>query len=347
MTLDLDTFLTTLYCLVDDLYQREYASLKSRRPGPAPQMGDSEVLTLALLCQWQSRKSERAFLRYAKAHWQAYFPRFLSQSAFNRRVRDLCGVLCSLGPRVGEELVSRLGEPPLYEVLDGVPVPLLRGVRGRRHRLFGCEAGRGVGGSDRHWYWGVRLLDTVAPCGAILGFVIGSASTEERWLAEALLRWRCQPTAAAPTAEELEPVLGKSKERGGKRQGPTGPIRGRLAAGRPHSGVYVADRGLRGKEWTRHWREHYGASVLTRADYEAEPCPHKRERAGQWLSRLRQVVETVHELLQEVLGLSFPKARTPWGVLTRLAAKVAAFNAALLINHLFARPRFSLFDPFG
>ncbi len=39
-------------------------------------MSVSEAPTLALSCQWFGR-SERAFLRYATAHWRRYFPRLL------------------------------------------------------------------------------------------------------------------------------------------------------------------------------------------------------------------------------------------------------------------------------
>src|SRR5439155_21186115 len=97
MDLDLDTFLTTVYCVVDDLYRAEFAPAKPVRPGPRPRLSDGEVLALAILAQWQRGRSERAFLRYAGRRWRGYFPRLLSQSAFNRRARDLAGVLCALG----------------------------------------------------------------------------------------------------------------------------------------------------------------------------------------------------------------------------------------------------------
>src|SRR3712207_6061885 len=199
MEIDLNTFLTTVYDITDLLYQREYAPHKPRRPGKKPELSDSEVLTLALLAQWQSDCSERAFGRYAAKHWQAYFPRLLSQSQFNRRVRDLCGVLCRLGPAIAREVTRTLGVPA-YEVLDGVPVPLMRRCRGEQHRCFAHEAAIGCGGSDRDWYYyGVKLLTAVNAHGLITGFVVGPSSTEERWLAEALLRWRAYlPQPPAP-----------------------------------------------------------------------------------------------------------------------------------------------------
>ena len=180
MELDLDTFLTAVYCVVDDLYRAEFAAGKPVRPGPKPALSDGEVLTLMVLAQWQRGRSERRFVAYAARHWRAYFPRLLERSAFNRRVRDLAGVLCALGPAVARRLAAVLGAPA-YEAVDGVPVPLARRCRGDRHRLFAAEAGVGRGGSDRDWYYGVELVAAVDPRGAVTGFVLVPAGTEERW----------------------------------------------------------------------------------------------------------------------------------------------------------------------
>ena len=129
MELDLDTFLVTVYCVVDDLYQELIAPERPNRPGPRPELSDSEVLCLSLLAQWQPRRSENAFVAYAIRHWRSYFPRLLSQSAFNRRARDLCGALSRLGPAIAERAHRELGQTFPYEVTDGVPVPLLRRCR--------------------------------------------------------------------------------------------------------------------------------------------------------------------------------------------------------------------------
>jgi hypothetical protein len=56
-------------------------------------MSESEVLTVVVLTQWQPSRSEGAFLRSVRQHWRAYFPRVLSQSAFNRRARTYWGLL--------------------------------------------------------------------------------------------------------------------------------------------------------------------------------------------------------------------------------------------------------------
>jgi hypothetical protein len=346
MTIDLDTFLTTVYCIVADMYQEHFAVLKPRRPGKRPELSDEEVLTLVILAQWQSERSERAFGRYVAKHWRSYFPRLLSQSQFNRRARDLSGVLCALGPRIGMALSEALGAPA-YEVLDGVPVPLMRRCRGNRHRCFAEEADMGWGGSDRDFYYGVELLTAVNAHGVITGFVFAPASTEEHWLAEALLRWRIWPQATAPRLDDLADVLPKMKPLNGKprtRRGPNGPFSPATGVGHATAQAYVTDLGFAGAIWQRHWRLDYEVPVLTQDAFDGQP--NQRALKHQWHG-YRQVVEQVNQLLTAYLGLVFPRARTPWGLLTRIAAKVAACNLLLTLNHCYDQPLFAVQSPFA
>src|SRR5919202_2263178 len=95
---DLATFLVTVYCTIDELYVARFGPHKPVRPGRPPELIDSEVLTVLVLAQWHAQRSERRFVRAVQRHWGAYFPRLLSQSAFNRRARDLAPVLAGLGP---------------------------------------------------------------------------------------------------------------------------------------------------------------------------------------------------------------------------------------------------------
>jgi hypothetical protein len=330
---ELDPFLVTVYCVVDELMSERFAPAKPRRPGPKPTITDSEVLTLGLLAQSQRSRSERDFLATNRKRLAPYFPHWSSQSSFNRRLRDLAGVLAQLAPAIAERTAALRGHSA-YEVLDGVPVPLARRCRGERHRCFADEAAIGRGGSDKDWFFGQKLVLSVDAHGSITGAVSGPANTEEHWLADALFRWRRAPRAPAPTAAEVDPLLGPAHRDGGHRQGPTGPIFLRGAVGAPAAGVYLGDRGYRGRNWAQHWLADYGARVLPKASY-----PDRR--SGHWFCGLRQVVETVNGWLEERLGLHFPRARTAWGLQTRLAAKLAAFNLAVHFNSLTGRPLFT------
>jgi len=328
MYVDRDTFLTALYTVIDDLYQAAIAAHKPPRRGCAPQVSDSEVLTLLLGAQWLGW-SERQLLAYAQAYWTSYFPRLLSQSAFNRRSRDLGGVCVALAQQVAQQLGPHLAP---YEVVDGLPVPLERICRGQRHRLFADLAAVGRGGSDRQWYYGVKLLVVAQPDGVISGFVLGPANTEERWLVEALLCWRTDRRREPWGPADLPP----SHRPGGGYVGPTGPIWPRAGVGPAAPAYYVADRGAAGQVWQTHWASAYQARVLTPRDYAA--CDRLPRREHQ---QRRQVIETVGDHLTQTFHLVFPRARTPAGLLTRIAAKLAAFNCGIWINRLLGRPDFA------
>jgi hypothetical protein len=335
MTVEFDTFLVGLYTHVDDLYRAHFAHHKPTRPGATAVMSDSEVLTLALLGQALGL-SERAVVRRAQHQWRAYFPRLLSQSAFNRRARDLAGVLVRLVPLVAAELGAATAA---YQVLDGVPVPLARRCRGARHRLFGTEAAIGRGGSDRDWYYGCELLLAATEHGAVTGFLLGPANTDDRWFADALFCWRCDPLASPWSTADLPP----SHRRGGGHVGPTGPLWPREGAGVPSTAPYLGDGAFGGAVWTPHWRDDYGAVVLRGRDLAlAKDAPVRRQFAG-W----RQVIETVNGQLSQVLGLAFPGATTRRGLLTRIAAKLVTFNLGLWLNQHFGRPAFALASLFG
>lgn len=325
MTDELDTFLVALYTIIDDLYQAHVAEAARHRPGVAPVVSDSEVLTLAVCAQWYGR-SESGFLRYVDRHWRRYFPRQLEQSAFNRRVRGLHGVLTMLVPRVAAAL-GAVGAP--YQVVDGVGVPLARRTRGQRHRQFANEAAIGRGGVDKDWYYGCKALLRCTDQGLITGFVVGPASTEERWLADALMCWSVAAHAQPWGPDDLPPAH-RNK---GRFRGPTGPLWPRLGAGDPTAVPIIADAGFKGAVWSAHWRADYGATVLTADTYHGDQVAAARRQHHAW----RQIIETVNNSLEHTLHLLFPAAHSWWGLRARLAAKFLAHNLGIWLNRLFGR----------
>lgn len=348
-TPDLATVLTTVYCTIDERYVARYGPRKPVRRGVKPQVSDSEVLTWMVLAQWDPRRGEARWMAYVAEHWGAYFPRVLSQSAYNRRARDLAPVLAALGPAVAEAVVAQWPGAH-YEAVDGVAVPLARRCRGLKRKVWTVEqATVGRGGSDKNWFFGVRLVAPVHPCGVITGFVGAPADTGERWLLEGLLRWRCAPTAEGPTAQELATVLGPTHATGGLRRGPTGPLWGRPAVGVPPAGPTVADLGFQGRAWQGHWATHYQVTVLTKADLPASATRVQRRALCHTAARARQLVETAFSWLDHRFGLPFPRARTPTGLLARIGAKVAAFNLGVLLNTSLGLPpyAFATSSPFN
>ena len=61
-------------------------------------------------------------------------------------------------------------------------------------------------------------------------------------------------------------------------------------------------------------------------------------------NRLRLICETVNAQLQEQLHLSKHYAKSTWGLLTRMAAKVTAHSVGMMVNTLLGRPALKLAD---
>jgi hypothetical protein len=221
-----------------------------------------------------------------------------------------------------------------YQVVGTVPVPLRRRWRGQQHRLVGAAAAIGTGGSDHAWYDGCKRLLAVTREGVITGLLLAPASTEDRWVADAFWGWRACPTAAPCHPAMLPP----SHRRGGGSVGPTGPRWLRQGVGAASAGPYVADRSCRGAWWQAHGPQDYGACGLT-PDRAAGPAA----RGRRWQqARWRQIAETVKAQRTDVFGLPCPGARSAWGLLTRVAAKIAALHLGIWLNRLVGRPNLAL-----
>src|SRR5215203_2033331 len=88
--MDLDSFLVSLYVLVDDWWQEHHpSSVRNKKPGRPALRAEPEVITLAILAQWPRFRSERDFWRFAHSHLRPYFPMLCSQGQLNRRIRAL------------------------------------------------------------------------------------------------------------------------------------------------------------------------------------------------------------------------------------------------------------------
>src|SRR5215212_1124061 len=183
--LDLDSFLVSLYVLVDDWWKLEHSSEPPRAGRPAL-LTDPEVITLAILAQWPRFRSERDFWRFAHAYLRPYFPNLCSQSQLNRRVRSVEPNLRDFQRAVARTLC---GASEIYHVLDTTLIPAIVRVRASRKGLFFC--GQATFGRrpppDRVGLRGFKVALSVSPEGVICAFGLAEASSEERPIGEYLI----------------------------------------------------------------------------------------------------------------------------------------------------------------
>ena len=190
-----------------------------------------------------------------------------------------------------------------------------------RHWLSGKK---GRGGNHGGWYFGEQLLVCATDKGVITGWLAGIANMDDRWMMEAFVssrngemqlnepplpRHRAYKYRLIPTWQAFSPALTVGQSRG-------------LS--------YVADGGFNGPRWIKHWHERYGVTVF------APPWTNKkrdkRRKKGNWIKRHRQIIETVFARLTQTFDLHRVNAHSEVGMLTRLAAKMAAYNTAIWLN---------------
>lgn len=332
--MDLETLFTTVYALVSDWYKREIEMHKPTRPGPKPRLTDSEVLTLAVIGQWRVGvpwRSERGLVRWALGpEGRKMFPKMLHRSQFNERVRDLYGVLVRLQQYLAEQLATAAD---IYECVDCEPLPAFSNGQAQReagHWLF--ESTNGKGGTTGGFFYGDHLLAAVLPSGAVTGWVLASAYIQDRWVLEALVSGRAGHfQLIGPPARTRHP---KSK----RPTPPLGFVGPPSAVGASKQRPYLADRGFNGQRWQTHWQQHYGVTVIAvppdNSPRSLTWLPvHKR-----WLASHRQIVDTVFSWLDGIFGMKRLNAHSRWGQLTRIAAKMAAYNMGLFLNRMLNRP---------
>ena len=294
--MDLDSFLVSLYVLVDDWWQEHHPSSARKKPGRPVLLSDPEVITLAILAQWPRFRSERDFWRFASAHLRPYFPNLCTQGQFNRRVRALELELRALQRIFAGEIAEA---STVYRVLDTTLVPAMVRVRASRKRLFAGQASFGRSASKTEWVYGFKVALVVDPKGVVSAFGLAPAASDERPIGEALI------------AEDLHEA-------------------------------YLADKGFTGVEWERHWLERYGTLVAATPKDDSRRAWSKADR--RWASGKRQIIEGVICQLKDFFSLERHRAKTLGGLLTRLAAKVAAYTCAQRINDSLGRPLRHLAD---
>lgn len=303
--LDPETFLVELYVLADEFCKTHLPPV--RRPGPAPALDRSEVITLALFGQWQQFSSEAAFYRWASNHLRPLFPTLPSRPQFNRLVRRAQAAITAFALHLGQHLAIA---DRAYEVIDGTGVR----TRNAKRRGAGWLPGLAdIGKCTRlGWYDGVRLLASVTPRGAITGWGIGPASTNDRALAETFFAVRAAP----------EPRL--------------------AGVGQPVSDCYVADMGFSGAACTTRWAHDAGAVVISAPQTGSLHVWPKPLRT--WLASIRQIIESVNDRLLATFGLDHERPHDLTGLQARLAAKIALHNVCLSLNRKFNRPDLAFAD---
>ena len=178
MTADLDTLLTALYVLADDLLPRRP---RARR---RPRITDAELVCLAVAQILLDIPSERRFLRFATTRLAHLFPYLPKQPGYNKRMR-------ALAPQIVRLLNAIVFSSPSFHdkirLLDSTPVPCGASRETVKRSDFAGYAAYGWCASHNRHFWGFRLYLLCASDGMPIAFELAPANASERQVAAEML----------------------------------------------------------------------------------------------------------------------------------------------------------------
>lgn len=157
--MDLDLFLTSIYCLIDDALAVVLAGQKLRQRGPAPELADSEVLAVLVAGEFLGVATDRALYRYFRRHHAALFPRLATvhRTTFVRQATNLAPVAAALWEHYGATLAARGAIDPAVMIVDSMPVPVCHPARNARCRRFRDTAEFGMDPMRKKFFFGFKL----------------------------------------------------------------------------------------------------------------------------------------------------------------------------------------------
>lgn len=173
---------TLIFVWIDDFLKENQSLL--HRPGPEPDLSDSELMTLMLMQGLTGELSDEAWLRRVKREFGDCFSTLPERSRYQRRRAILTRALRSLV----RWIQSNLGEDSRTRIADSAPIPVCRYVRGRHCRTFRRHASWGWCDSQQMWFYGLRLHLLVTEKGLPTAWAILTAKRHDRRGLDALLQ---------------------------------------------------------------------------------------------------------------------------------------------------------------
>jgi len=178
VTADLDTLLTALYVLADEILPRR------ARARHCPKITDAELVCLAVAQVLLDVASERRFLRFAMCRLGHLFSYLPKQPGYNKRMR-------TLAPQIVRLLnVIAFSSPSWCDnvrLLDCTPVPCGQSRETVKRSEFAGHAAYGYCASHSRYFWGFRLYLLCASDGMPIAFELAAANASEREVAAEML----------------------------------------------------------------------------------------------------------------------------------------------------------------
>jgi hypothetical protein len=182
--MNLDDFIITVFCLIDDLLPHALGTRPVRASGPAPRLGDSEILTMEIVGAYLGIEQDSALFAYMRQSWSAFFPQILQvhRTTFVRQAANLWVVK----ERLWQALVQEVPHDREVAMIDSFPLPVCRFARASTCRRFRGEASYGKDTVAKQTFYGFRAHVTLAAPGVMTHLCLAPAHIHDLDLVEQL-----------------------------------------------------------------------------------------------------------------------------------------------------------------
>lgn len=172
-----EDFIITVYCLVDDLLNKDPNGNKLRKRGFEPALSDSEMITMEVVAEFQKIDTDKGSWEYFCNHWRNLFPNIGSRSNFAKHSANLWAIKQSMQ----KELAKQLGaKSDFIHLADGFPMPICHFKRANFSKIFSGEAAYGYCASKGETYYGFKGNLLINSEGIITDVTVTQANIDER-----------------------------------------------------------------------------------------------------------------------------------------------------------------------
>jgi hypothetical protein len=287
-----EDWLIAVYVAVDTWWQRAGRRLVPVRPGPAPACSDQELVALAVAREVLERRSARAWRAEVQTEWGHLFPRLPAQSEGHRRTRWLWGACEALRAWWTAPFpVAGGGWEAVDTTLVGITHP---------SRVRGVASCAWAGPAP-------DLVPGFGFCAALAAWRDGFRLGLRTGLTDGLIRaWALVPAAVD------------------ERRVADGLLEGEAAV------RLLTDRGFCSAAWARRGAAEQGVTLLTAPGHRERRTPTRPPAVRAFVAAFRNRIETTTGRLKDRFHLDGHRAKSFRGLLTRVAAKIAAHTFAKL-----------------
>ena len=185
LTLDLDTFIVTMFCLIDDALNNHLGLRRLRQRGPQPRLADSEVLTIEVVGEYLGLSQDKALFDYFRRHYAHFFPtvNLVHRTTFVRQAANLW----KLKEALWQKLVGQTYCDQSFAIVDSFPVPVCKFARAKKCSSFRGEANYGKDHTIKQTFYGFRFHVRVAWPGVITRILVAPADKSDLAIVEEIV----------------------------------------------------------------------------------------------------------------------------------------------------------------